>query len=194
MSHRDGRISHHYYCRAFKWRNTVSATTFRLTLRVVVCDQVNADDTVAILAEITSSLEEGATAVWALMEGVLDGYDDLSLAATSSLEYTVSSWGPDPRSTTRAEYFGAYVGLEILHNTCVRSSTLFERKDKSPSVSSQRHLIPSPLTRKHFTRDGIQSLPATLGFRNGEHLGQHGVEPKHTRGRFQLHVFSFCNV
>lgn len=55
----------------------------------------------AILAEVTSSLEDGATAVWALTEGVLDGYDDLSLAAASSLQYTASSRASYPPSTTR---------------------------------------------------------------------------------------------
>lgn len=51
--------------------------------------QVNADAVVAIEAEMTLSESSGATAVWSLTNGVLDGYDDLSLAASSSLEYTV---------------------------------------------------------------------------------------------------------
>lgn len=71
------------------------------SVRVFSC-QVNADDTVAILAEVTSSLEDGATAEWALTEGVLDGYDDLSLAAASSLQYAASSRMSYPWSTTRA--------------------------------------------------------------------------------------------
>lgn len=53
-------------------------------------NQVNADDTVAIVAEIASSLESGARAEWVLTEGILDGYNELSLAVASSLDYTAS--------------------------------------------------------------------------------------------------------
>ncbi len=52
-------------------------------------NQVNADAVVAIEAEVSLSEDMGATAVWALTDGVLDGYDDLSLAVSSSLEYEV---------------------------------------------------------------------------------------------------------
>lgn len=52
--------------------------------------QVNTDATVAIVAEITSSLDSGATAEWGLTEGILNGYEDLSSAVVSSLGYTVS--------------------------------------------------------------------------------------------------------
>jgi len=51
--------------------------------------QVNADAIVAIEAEVTSSEDLGAIAVWTLTDGVLDGYDDLSLAVSSRLEYEV---------------------------------------------------------------------------------------------------------
>ena len=44
---------------------------------------------VAIEAHITSSENLDATAQWTLTDGVLDGFDDLGLAASSSLEYTV---------------------------------------------------------------------------------------------------------
>lgn len=56
---------------------------------------MNADAVVAIEAEMTLSEISGATAVWTLTDGVLDGYDDLSLAASSSLEYTVSTPRPN---------------------------------------------------------------------------------------------------
>lgn len=51
--------------------------------------QVNADTVVAIEAEITLSEDSSAIAEWTLTDGVLNGYDQLRLAASSSLEYTV---------------------------------------------------------------------------------------------------------
>ncbi|CAM9866176.1 unnamed protein product, partial [Pylaiella littoralis] len=56
-------------------------------------EKVNADAVVVIEAEMTLSEDSGAKAVWTLTDGVLDGYDDLSLAASSSLEYTSSGAG-----------------------------------------------------------------------------------------------------
>lgn len=61
---------------------------------------MNADAVVAIEAEMTLSEDSGAKAVWTLTDGVLDGYDDLSLAASSSLEYTVSIHNTDNTELT----------------------------------------------------------------------------------------------
>lgn len=52
---------------------------------------MNADAVVAIEAEMTLSEDSVAMASWSLTDGVLDGYDDLSLAASSSLDYTVNT-------------------------------------------------------------------------------------------------------
>lgn len=53
--------------------------------------QVNADDAVAILAELECSLDSGASAEWTLTEGVMAGAsDDLSLSADSDLTYKVA--------------------------------------------------------------------------------------------------------
>lgn len=51
--------------------------------------QVNANAVVAIEAHITSSEDLDATARWTLTDGVLDGFDNLGRAASSSLEYKV---------------------------------------------------------------------------------------------------------
>lgn len=61
--------------------------TFGCAFRLVV--QVNADTVVAIEAEIALSEDSSAIAEWTLTDGVLNGYDELRLVASSSLEYTV---------------------------------------------------------------------------------------------------------
>ncbi|CAM9106632.1 unnamed protein product, partial [Laminaria digitata] len=64
-----------------------------LSITPISVEKVNADATVAIVAEITSSLDSGATAEWSLTEGILNGYEDLSGAVASSLGYTISGTG-----------------------------------------------------------------------------------------------------
>lgn len=62
---------------------------FSPCLHAPVFVQVNADAVVAIEAEMTLTADSGGEAEWTLTEGVLNGYDDLSLAASSSIIYTV---------------------------------------------------------------------------------------------------------
>ncbi|CAB1097917.1 unnamed protein product [Ectocarpus sp. CCAP 1310/34] len=50
-------------------------------------DEVNADTVVAIEAKITLSEDSSAIAEWTLTDGVLNDFDELRLAASSSLEY-----------------------------------------------------------------------------------------------------------
>ncbi|CBJ25633.1 conserved unknown protein [Ectocarpus siliculosus] len=59
-----------------------------LSITPLSVEKVNADTVVAIEAEITLSEDSSAIAEWTLTDGVLNGYDELRLAASSSLEYT----------------------------------------------------------------------------------------------------------
>ncbi|CAM9463784.1 unnamed protein product, partial [Ectocarpus sp. 12 AP-2014] len=59
-----------------------------LSITPLSVEKVNADTVVAIEAEITLSEDSSAIAEWTLTDGVLNGYDELKLAASSSLEYT----------------------------------------------------------------------------------------------------------
>ncbi|CAM9866972.1 unnamed protein product, partial [Ectocarpus fasciculatus] len=64
-----------------------------LSITPLSVEKVNADTVVAIEAEITLSEDSSAIAEWTLTDGVLNGYDQLRLAASSSLEYTSSGSG-----------------------------------------------------------------------------------------------------
>lgn len=78
--------------------------------------QVNADAVVAIEASLTSAESSGATAVWSLTDGVLDGYDDLSLAASSSLEYTVNTH--NTRTKVELAIHRGRTSIAVVHLRC----------------------------------------------------------------------------
>ncbi|CAM9347803.1 unnamed protein product, partial [Scytosiphon promiscuus] len=64
-----------------------------LAVTPLAVEKVNADAVVAIEAEMTLVEESSGEAEWTMTEGVLDGFDELSLAASSHLTYTASGGG-----------------------------------------------------------------------------------------------------
>lgn len=91
----------------------------------------------AIEAHITSSEDLDATAQWTLTDGVLDGHDDLSLAASSSLRYTVRL-EPSTLSMISLSSIAHTVGLALSHNFLGRVSVM--------------HALPQSLLRQGESR------------------------------------------